>query len=273
MTHNILPKKELFGLPYLQSSYEAAVSYLIQLSLSEGRHLICTPNTHGFFLFKRHPEMKNVYKQASGAFLDGMPLVWAACLLNGGSLERVSGADLFVDVFIKSIQLGGKIFILGGMPGVPEKAISNLGLAELIYKQISFYTPPFGFEKNTVESNKIAQIINGFKPNIVFAALGTPKQELWVCQHKDTLDFGVAIGVGASVDFAAGIQKRAPGWMREIGLEWLYRLSREPKRLWRRYLVTNLYFMVYIPRLLVKAMVRKLSKSLFRGKNVQSINC
>lgn len=258
---NRLLIKTLFNMPFLHASYNEAVTYLIELSFSGGQHLICTPNVHGFYLFHRYPGMKNVYAQSSGAFLDGMPLVWAARFIHNTHVERIAGADLFIDVFREIVRLGGRVFILGGMPGVAEKAIRNLGYFELIGTQISFYSPPLGFEKNPQENNKIVNIINAYKPHIIFAALGTPKQEFWLSEHKIKIDFGVAIAIGASVDFVAGTQKRAPKWMRESGIEWLYRLIRDPKKMWKRYLITNFFFAICIPYFLAKTAAKLLNKN------------
>ncbi len=184
----------------------------------------------------------------SGADLvvpDGMPLVWLA-RLNGHKLKRrVYGPELMLTLLESTREKGYRHFLYGGAPGVPER------LAEVLLERFpgtviaGTYSPPFR-ELTPEEDAQIVARINHADPDIVWVGLGAPKQERWMHWHRELLRAAVTIGVGAAFDINAGIKKQAPRWMREHGLEWLFRLLQEPRRLWRRYLVQGSQFVIYL---------------------------
>ena len=131
------------------------------------------------------------------------------------------------------------VFLLGGLPQSADLTAKVLK-QRLSSLRISTYCPPFGFEKTAVGLEETAQAIRSAKPDLLFVALGAPKQEYWIYEHGLQLSIPVSIGVGGSFEMVAGVVRRAPIWMRELGYEWVYRLCREPRRLWRRYLLGNL---------------------------------
>ena len=168
-------------------------------------------------------------------------LLLAARALGHRFPERVAGVDLFQALCGSAAETGLRVFLLGGRPGSAEQAASVMqerfpGL------ETATYCPPLGFEKSDVELARVSQAVKAFHPDLLFVALGAPKQEYWMYEHGRKLGTAVCIGVGGSFEMVTGIVPRAPRWMQSIGCEWVYRLCQEPRRMWRRYLVGNVQF-------------------------------
>lgn len=164
---------------------------------------------------------------------DGTPLIWASRLFGRALPERVAGADLVPVLIQAAARKNHRIFFLGATEGANARAIANVH-AKFPGLEISHYSPPFRplYEMNNAE---IIERIRAAEPDVLLVAFGCPKAEKWIAAHYQELGVPVVIGVGASIDFLAGHVKRAPGWMQRAGLEWLFRLCQEPRRLFRRY--------------------------------------
>lgn len=212
------------------------------LDYGKGQHYVVTPNVDHVVRLEHDPAFRKAYASAALVLPDGMPLVWASRLLGRPLRGRVTGADLLPQVCQMAAASGKSIFLLGGREGVAEGAARNLQARFPGLRIAGFYSPPMGFERDAAENRRIVERVNRARPDILAIGLGAPKQELWISEHRRSLDFGVALCVGAALDFAAGTLARAPRWMREAGLEWLWRLAREPRRLWKRYLVDDVAF-------------------------------
>jgi N-acetylglucosaminyldiphosphoundecaprenol N-acetyl-beta-D-mannosaminyltransferase len=145
-----------------------------------------------------------------------------------------------------SASKGYRLFFLGGRPGAVRRVAERLKTRHPAIDIVGHYCPPYGFETNHEENQKIVAMIRRARPHLLFVGLGSPKQERWVCQHRDECRVPVAINIGAGFDFAAGLVKRAPLWMQRAGLEWFWRLMLEPRRLWRRYLIDDPKFFWYL---------------------------
>ena len=169
-----------------------------------------------------------------------MPLIWISKLKNNPIKEKVSGSDLFPEVCNLASQKGYKIFLLGAAEGVAAKAAENLKLKYKELNVVGTYSPSYGFENNEDEINQIVDMINQVKPDILAVGLGAPKQEKFLYTFRKKLNVPVSLAIGASIDFEAGNINRAPKWMQNIGLEWFYRLCREPKRMFKRYIVDDI---------------------------------
>lgn len=236
-------KKNILGIPFHPFKYNEAIEYILRSAeLLDHCTSVFTPNVQHLYLYHHDENFKIAYENADISLIDGMPLIWAKRLLKKKKVEKISGSDIFVDLFKKAVDKKMKIFILGGVEGVALKAIQNLGYSEDINKTIFYYSPPFRFEKNADEQANVISRINSVKPNLLFIALGAPKQEMWIANHGSEISAGVALGIGASIDFVAGVQKRAPIWMQNCGLEWFFRLMSDPKRLFKRYFITNIFY-------------------------------
>jgi N-acetylglucosaminyldiphosphoundecaprenol N-acetyl-beta-D-mannosaminyltransferase len=236
------------GLPFSACSYKQAIDSI--LNLSKTPHLapsmVFTPNVHHYYLYSTNATFRNAYNCATLSLLDGMPLVWLSNLLFQNKFDKISGSDIFMDLLKYGLNFRYRIYLLGGAAGVAKKALENLGISHLTSQLIFINSPPIGFEDDKDFNQTIISEINSIKPNILFVALGAPKQEIWIHKNHQKLVAGVTIGVGGSIDFVAGITQRAPLWVQQHALEWLYRLIREPGRLWKRYLITNTFFCIDI---------------------------
>jgi N-acetylglucosaminyldiphosphoundecaprenol N-acetyl-beta-D-mannosaminyltransferase len=180
---------------------------------------------------------------------DGTPVLWSSRLLNRPLPERVAGSDLVPCLFeASSMDEPLRVYLLGAASGVAERAAANIVRRWPAVEVVGTYSPPLGFDKSTAENESILSRIANANPSVLIVGLGAPKQELWVHAHRERLAAKVALCVGATIDFLAGERSRAPIWMRDAGLEWLYRVGTEPKRLAARYAKDALIF----PRLLAR---------------------
>lgn len=191
------------------------------------------------------------YKQAIEAadlsVPDGMPLVWLLRLKGHRVKARVYGPDLMLRLCQEAAARGWRCFLYGGKPGVPELLRDTLVARYPNLQIVGTYSPPFR-ELTPEEDRSICEMINRSKPDILWIGLGSPKQDLWMYEHREKLDVSVMHGVGAAFDFLTGRIPQAPRWMMNSGLEWLFRLAQEPGRLWKRYTVVNLKFLYYLVR-------------------------
>ncbi len=207
-----------------------------------------TPNAQHVVMLRSDPRLKAIYDQASFVFADGMSLVMAARLMGNRLPERVTGVDLFQALCLESAKLGCRIFLLGGLPGAAEKAAQVLRERNPAINITGTYCPPLGFENDPIEAQQVLERVRASQPDLLFVGLGVPKQEYWIHQNYRSLDARLSIGVGGTFDMVAGLTPRAPKWLQNAGLEWLFRLSAEPRRLWRRYLIGNLRFLEIVGR-------------------------
>jgi N-acetylglucosaminyldiphosphoundecaprenol N-acetyl-beta-D-mannosaminyltransferase len=202
---------------------------------------ICVANVHMLTVAHENPRFKDVLVQANLTIPDGMPLVWTQKLKGHKDAERVCGPDLMLELCRLASDNHQAIFLLGGSPKTLEL------LAEKLKNQFpklliaGKHSPELLPEEPSMDINLIEQI-NHSGASILFVGLGCPKQEFWCATHAPHLK-PISIGVGAAFDFHAGTKKRPPLWVQKSGLEWLYRLISEPKRLWKRYLVSNTKFL------------------------------
>jgi len=209
---------------------------------------VVTPNVDHIVRLKSDEEFREIYRQASFVVPDGMPLVWASRWLGKPLPERITGADLFPELCARAAQNERSIFLLGAAPSVCGKVIDKLRQAHPALKVAGHYSPPFGFEKCRHEMEKIVRVLKQAEPDVVFAALGTPKQEKLIYHLRTRVPVKLFLGVGAAFDFYSGEKKRAPGWLQKAGLEWAFRLWSEPGRLWKRYLVDGPRFFWWVAK-------------------------
>lgn len=186
------------------------------------------------------PLLKKITDDADLTLVDGQALVWVANWMHHPVKEKVSGSDLVPKLCHVAAEKGWSVFIIGGKEGIASKAADNLKKDNPTIKIVGTYSPPFGFEKDEKELNHINEMIKGAHPDILIACFGCPKQEKWIYQNYQKYDATISICAGATVDFLAGNVERAPKWMSDHGLEWFYRFTQEPKRLFKRYFVDDM---------------------------------
>ncbi len=203
---------------------------------------VITPNVDHVIKFQKDADFRRVYDQAALVVADGVPLLWAAKFLGTPLKEKISGSDILPLICREAAQKGFRLFFMGGRPQAAEIAAKKLGEKFLGLQIVGTYCPPFGFEKDDAENQKIIDLLDQSKPDILFVGLGAPKQEKWVNRFYTQYKVPLSIGVGVSFEFAAGMVNRAPLWMQNVGLEWFWRILMEPGRLWRRYLIDDMQF-------------------------------
>lgn len=203
-------------------------------------HQVVTVNSDFVVKALRDADLRSLLQSADLATADGMPIVWGARLLKVPMRSRVTGADLVPALTARAAQKGFSVYFLGAAPGIAEQAAKTLRERCPGLKVAGIKSP----EVSTIEatSPSLLQEIRDAKPDILLVAFGNPKQEKWIGRFGRELNVPVMIGVGGTLDFIAGKMRRAPHWMQNSGLEWLYRLIQEPRRLWQRYAVDMFIF-------------------------------
>jgi N-acetylglucosaminyldiphosphoundecaprenol N-acetyl-beta-D-mannosaminyltransferase len=224
-----------------------AVDLLDQASELPNAHVVVTVNVDHVVQLDENLPLKQMYASADFIFADGMPIVWCSHLFRQDLPCRVTGADLFVKLCERAQASGKSIFVLGGMPGEEEMLQARYAR---IYPglRVHLLCPSSNFDPQGVEAEEVAMLIRDLAPDFIFVCLGFPKQERWAFHHAAGLPSGVILCVGAAQEFALGLKKRAPEWMQQIGMEWLWRLLSHPKKLWRRYLVQGPTFLPIVFR-------------------------
>lgn len=203
---------------------------------------VVTPNVDHVVKLQSNNEFRAAYQGASMVVVDGKPVLWASRLVKRPLPSTVPGSDLVPAIFDACGTRPLRVYLLGAGPGVADRAAAMIAQRWPAVEVCGTYSPPMGFEKNEVENVRIVSMIEQARPDLLVIGLGAPKQELWVHAQAGRLPVKVALCVGATIDFLAGEKKRAPHWMRRVGLEWLYRALSEPRRLLRRYLTDALIF-------------------------------
>jgi N-acetylglucosaminyldiphosphoundecaprenol N-acetyl-beta-D-mannosaminyltransferase len=191
---------------------------------------------------------RKAYAQASLALADGVPVLWAARLLGVPLPAKVSGSDLVMPLMRRAAERGFRVYFLGGAPGVAARAAEKLRVEIPNVQIVGTDSPQIKIDQDPEERAKILERIKRAAPDIVLVALGAPKQEIFSEESREALSPAVLICVGASLDFIAGVAKRAPAWISKVGFEWLYRLAQEPKRLASRYLLRDPEFFLIVAR-------------------------
>jgi N-acetylglucosaminyldiphosphoundecaprenol N-acetyl-beta-D-mannosaminyltransferase len=198
------------------------------------QHFVCITGVHGVIESQSDPELMAIHERAGLVTPDGMPLVWMARKLGHPRTERVYGPDLMIALSALSARKGYRQYYYGGAPGLADRLRGELAKRFPGLVVAGTFSPPFGAVPDD-EDQATVRMINEARPDIVWVGLSTPKQEYWMAGHVGRIDAPVMIGVGAAFDFLAGTKRQAPRWMQRNGLEWLFRLLSEPRRLWRRY--------------------------------------
>jgi N-acetylglucosaminyldiphosphoundecaprenol N-acetyl-beta-D-mannosaminyltransferase len=246
--HKLINKKRvcLFGMDIDPINMSETVEIVAQWLKDESEtcQFVVTPNVDHVVNYQTNQLLREAYHKASLVVTDGKPVVWAANMLGAALPGTVPGSDLVPALFdfVQANKTPTKVFLLGAMPGVADRAKLVIHQRWPQVEVVGTLSPDFGFEKDAAQCKKICEIVNASQAELLVLGLGSPKQELWITQHQNMLTVKAALCVGATIDFIAGEVARAPVWMRKVGLEWLYRVLMEPKRLAKRYLHGALTF-------------------------------
>ena len=210
--------------------------------------IVFTPNVDHLMRLQKDKEFYDIYNKSDYRVCDSQIVYYASRLLNQPIAEKISGSDLFPAFYnyyrdCEEIT----IFLLGAAEGVAARA--KVKINEKVGREmvVDCYSPPFGFEKDELECQRIVDRINHSKASVLAIGVGAPKQEKWIMKHKDKLNHAkIFLAIGATIDFEAGEKPRSPQWISEAGLEWLHRLVSEPLRLWKRYLIEDMPFFLLL---------------------------
>jgi N-acetylglucosaminyldiphosphoundecaprenol N-acetyl-beta-D-mannosaminyltransferase len=205
---------------------------------------VYTPNVYHLLRLQQDRDFYQVYQRADYCICDSQ-ILWAVSRLMGRPIrEKISGSDLFPAFYnYYRDDETVKIFLLGAAEGVGEQARSRINQKLQRNMVVDSYSPPYGFEADPEECDRILERINASGATVLAVGLGAPKQEMWIDRNRDQLPgVKVFLAIGATIDFEAGNVQRSPRWMSTYGLEWIYRIAMEPRRLWKRYVKDALPF-------------------------------
>jgi N-acetylglucosaminyldiphosphoundecaprenol N-acetyl-beta-D-mannosaminyltransferase len=250
-----IPRVNILGVGVSAINMTQALDTIDGWISQRDRHYVCITGVHGVMESQRDERLRQIHNQAGLVTPDGMPLAWLSRWKRFPWVERVCGSDLMLAVCRQSLVKGYRHYFYGGAKGVPEKLADRLIRCFPGLQVAGLYSPPYRTLTKD-EDERVIRTINDAKPDIVWVGLSTPKQEYWMSEHLGRIGAAVMVGVGAAFDFHAGLKKRAPRWMQRCGLEWCFRLITEPRRLWRRYLINNPWFLWLI---LCQALGKKIS--------------
>ena len=215
-----------------------AVARISHWIATRERNYVCVTGVHGVMESQRDPALRRIHNAAGMVTPDGMPLVWLGRRAGHGTMERVYGPDLLLASCAASETEHRRHYFVGSTPDVISRLVGVLSARFPALKVCGTNAPPFR-PLTAAEDDALVATINKASPDIVWVGLGTPKQERWMADHLGRINAPVMIGVGAAFDFVSGTKRQAPRWMQRSGLEWLFRMLSEPRRLGRRYLVNN----------------------------------
>ncbi len=215
-------------------------------SLTKG--IVFTPNVDHLVKLQKDIEFFRIYSQADYVVPDSAIIVALSKLIGPGLKERINGADLFAEFCrYRAQDENTRVFMLGGLGEVASRAKENINLRFGRRIVVDAMSPTAGFESRIDECSDIVDRINRSDANVLAVCVGAPKQEKWIAAYKSRLPkVDLFFAIGATIDFEAGTLRRAPAWMQRAGLEWLFRLTQDPVRLWKRYLFDDPPFLYYI---------------------------
>ncbi len=201
---------------------------------------VITPNVDQIVRIEWDEYFKKICEECELLLVDGHPLMWIAKAYGKPFKQKIPGSDLVAYLCKISAKKGYKVFFLGAAEGVAAKAARKLQKLYPGLKVAGTYSPPLGFEKDEQEIERINTILRDSKADMLFVGMGVPKQDIFIYENKIKYQIPISFSIGGTIDFIAGVQKRAPRWMRNHGLEWLYRFFQEPKRFFKRYFIDDM---------------------------------
>lgn len=248
MNSKVSDRVSIAGIPVDNLTEEEAVCAVHDLLAQGGAGYLAVVNAAKLVAAARDPELRRVLLSADLVTADGMSVVWASKLLGRTLRGRVTGIDLFGRLMEEAAACGMSVYLLGAREESVAAVVARLKSVDPGMRIAGYRNGYF----DPSESSSIAESIRQSGADLLFVAMGSPAQEKWIAENLAMTGVRFAMGVGGSFDHLSGLARRAPPWMQRAGLEWLYRLLREPRRLWRRYLVGNAVFVWLIAKQLLR---------------------
>ncbi|RLD74695.1 MAG: glycosyltransferase [Bacteroidetes bacterium] len=205
------------------------------------KHVISTINPHSYVVAEKDRLFKEALMSSDVLLPDGIGIIYASKILVKRKIKRITGADIHHFLLKQMNSKSGKVFYMGSSERI-LRLISHRLKSDYTHISCSYYAPPFTSELSEEENNMILASINSFQPDVLFVGMTAPKQEKWVYKNKNQIEAGIICSIGAVFDFYAGTIKRPPNWMISLKLEWLGRLLKEPKRMWKRNFISTPLF-------------------------------
>ena len=237
-----MDKVNVLGVKIDKVTVEGAADRICEMLKTSRNHAVYTPNSEIIYLAYKDTDFCDLLNSADMLTADGIGVVYASKILKNPVPERAGGFDIACRVIEKIAETGDRLYLFGGKPDIAEKAAENLKgkypFINIVGMRNGYFSPE--------ENDEIINGINESGANIVFVCLGAPMQEKWIFQNRDRLNCNVLMGIGGSLDVFAGVAERAPLKWQKLGLEWLYRLIKEPKRFWRMLALPKFAFTVLI---------------------------
>jgi N-acetylglucosaminyldiphosphoundecaprenol N-acetyl-beta-D-mannosaminyltransferase len=252
-SQDLIPSRDLIGSPICALPFNHQIDLMIDWAKNHQSKMVYVANVHMVIEAWQRPNFAEAMKKADLVTPDGLPLVWMLKLLGAKWSERVAGMDIFRETCKKASQNHLSVFLLGSTPEILDKISQRLGSEFPSLEIAGVESPPFRPLGMTPDLQLVDRI-NASNAKIVFVALGCPKQELWMLQHRDQIQ-AVMVGVGGVFPVYAGILKATPKLIQNTGFEWLFRLVQEPRRLWKRYAITiPIFIFLSVHQLLLQSM-------------------
>lgn len=233
-----IPRVDVLGVGVSAVNMETALQEIQRWIEDREEHYVCVTGVHGVMESQTDPELRAIHNRSGLTIPDGMPMVWAGHYAGFREMSQVAGPDLMPELCALAAREGWRCYFYGGAEGVPELLASKLGELFPGLQVAGTYSPPFR-PLTSAEEAEVIEVIRATRPDILWIGLSTPKQERLMDVFAGRTGVPATFGVGAAFDINAGLSKRGPRWMQNIGMEWLYRMLKEPRRLARRYLVNN----------------------------------
>jgi N-acetylglucosaminyldiphosphoundecaprenol N-acetyl-beta-D-mannosaminyltransferase len=244
-TSSSRPRANLLGVGVDAVNMTTAIARLLSALERRERGYVCVTGVHGIMEAQRDPALRRIHNSSLMTTPDGMPTVWIGRAQGHRAMGRVYGPQLMLEFCKASQHQPITHYLYGGVEGVAERLRLELENRFPGLRVVGTFTPPFR-PLNEDEERRLINDLKTLRPDVLWVGLSTPKQERFMAANIDRLPVKLMIGVGAAFDMHTGRTRQAPGWMQGLGLEWLFRLMTEPRRLWRRYLSNNPRFILAI---------------------------
>lgn len=231
------PKHNILGIRVSSISMANLLADFAGFIRSGNKASVCITPVNSILAARKNAQVLAIYNNASYTLCDGVPVLWASRFLGTPIEQRITGLDLLPALLEFCATHNFSLFFLGASPGVGDalKAKAELLLPSINIKGV--YCPPFAAKFEKAENDKMIAAINEVEPDIVLVSLTAPKQDIWISENLEMLNTKIAIGIGGAFEVTAGLINRAPLWMQKAGLEWFYRFTQEPKRMFKRYFI------------------------------------
>ncbi len=253
----IYPRVSILGVKISAINMDLALLQIQECIMNQSQEYICVTPAHSIMECVNDPSLLEIFNEAGIVTPDGMSIVWLLQLKGFKETRRVYGPDLLIAACNHGLDKKWKHFFYGGKPGIAQKLANKLQNQIRNLEVAGTYTPPFGRATN-VEEKELLKTLNESGADILWVGMSSPWQEAWMYENRARINIPVMVGVGAAFDFLSGAKPQAPKWIQRTGLEWLYRLSKEPKRLWPRY--------KQYPRFLILVIKELMNNSINRNK-------